>query len=382
MQTLTEKNTQEEMHKEAHNKRFYGLDFCRAVFMCLGLVFHCGLIYGSGQDWRVTSDETLSIIKYLSNFIHHFRMEAFYLVSGFFYFLVFIKGRSYFLKDRINRALIPMMFVGLTLNFIMNGLSYNKDFQWGWQYFVTGQWLGHLWFLGNLLVYFALSVGLCSNLRSRKQSITQHQFLICAVVLLFTAQLGHWFAVKYALTTIVFINFGYLFYYYPFFLLGILSYAAPIHFFNLIKLRYCPWYLLSYAGLQTLALIDISVDGNIIDTAKMLSHFPLMLAAFSILNYIGDRGYRLVRTFSDASYTIYLLHQPLIIVFYVYIFKHTQLSAMLEYALLITLVLLMSLLFHLVVVKNSALMRLLFNGVTQRNNNNPMQQPLSHLRIN
>lgn len=348
--------------------RFHGLDFCRAVFMCLGLFFHCGLIYGAGQDWRVLSDETLTLIKYIANFIHHFRMEAFYLVSGFFYFLVYSKGREAFMKDRIYRALLPMLTVGLTINFLMNGLSYNREYYWDIDYFLSGLWLGHLWFLGNLIVYFLITKGVCQYISTRSNNISQIQFLWLIFMLLMLALTGHILAKQFSLSTVVFINFGYLFYFYPFFLMGVLSCAAKPHFYQLIKIRLFPIYLVIYAGLQATAKIDIGLSDTHVDLLKMISHLPLMLAAFAILNSIGDRESKLIRYVSEASYTIYLLHQPLIIVLYVAFFESIQLGALVEYVMLITSVLGVSLLFHHYIVCKSHILELLLNGVDRKQN--------------
>lgn len=348
--------------------RFHGLDFCRAVLMTLGLFFHCGLIYGSGQDWRVVSDETMSVIKFIANFIHHFRMEAFYLVSGFFYLLILCKGRDSFLKDRLVRALIPMLVIGLTLNVMMNHLSDNRTYDWGVNYFMNGKWLGHLWFLGNLIVYFMVSIPISKLIAKKAQRLSSAQFYIAIGGLITVALIGNAAAKHFGWSTVLFINLGYLFYFYPFFLMGVLAYAAKKHFYSLISIRKLPFFLAAYAVMQGVAKIDVGLTLAQIDFIKQVSHFPLMVSAFSFLNFIGDRESRVIKLFSDASYTIYLLHQPLIILFYVAFFDSVSLGAMTEYLLLIVSVFAASLLFHLLVVEKSATAKLLLNGVQTKSN--------------
>lgn len=331
--------------------------------MTLGLFFHCGLIYGSGQDWRVVSDETMSVIKFIANFIHHFRMEAFYLVSGFFYLLILCKGRDSFLKDRLVRALVPMLVIGLTLNVMMNLLSYNRTYDWGVDYFINGKWLGHLWFLGNLIVYFMVSIPISKLIAEKTKTLSIAQFYLVIFGLISVALIGNAVAKHYEWSTVLFVNFGYLFYFYPFFLMGVVAYAAKNHFYTLISIKKMPFFLAAYAVMQGVAKIDIGLTLAQIDLIKQVSHFPLMVSTFSFLNFIGDRESRAIKLFSDASYTIYLLHQPLIILFYVAFFDSIRLGAMTEYLLLIASVFAASLLFHLLVVEKSATARLLVNGV-------------------
>lgn len=183
--------------------------------MVLGLFFHAGLIYGVDQDWRVLSDETSLIINYMSDFTHIFRMEAFYLISGFFYLLVFSKGRDGFAKDRIYRALLPLLFCGLLLNPIMNYYSYNKSYDWGsFDYVLQGQWLGHLWFLGNLIVYFIISLPLCRFILSSKELSSKKLLFLIYFGVPFVAVIGLSLAKLTFDGAILFISFGNLFYYY------------------------------------------------------------------------------------------------------------------------------------------------------------------------
>ena len=132
------------MSKETPNKlqRLHGLDFCRAVFMILGLFYHAALIYSVDYVWRVRDSDTSSFLTYFSSFIHAFRMEAFYLISGFFYLLVYTKRADGFLNERLTRVIPPLLVCGLLINPVMNYFSYEREFSWdSLSYFIDGQWL-------------------------------------------------------------------------------------------------------------------------------------------------------------------------------------------------------------------------------------------------
>lgn len=339
--------------------RFHQLDFCRAVFMYCGLLFHCGLIYGSGHSWRVVSDETVAWLGLLSNFLHHFRMEAFYLVSGFFYLLIMQKQRPGFMQDRVYRALIPMLFIGLTLNIIMNKLSYNHSFDWGIDYILTGKWQAHLWFLGNLIIYFLVAQKLSKFLLKLKP--IKH-LLGIFIALMMVALIGHFTAVYFGFGTVIFINFGYLFYYFPYFLMGVFAFHSKEAFFKLIELKFLPLYLAIYASAQILTKVNLGLIPEFLAVVKQAAHLPLMLAAFSLLCFIGQKQSSVVRFLSEASYTIYLLHQPLIIILHTYLFAHLQMGAVNEYLLMVIIVFFLSGTFHLLLVDKFPVLKMLFNG--------------------
>ena len=56
-------------------------------------------------------------------------MEGFYVITGFFYAYVVAKyGALIALRERITRVAIPMIFVGLTFNSLMNMFSDNRAY--------------------------------------------------------------------------------------------------------------------------------------------------------------------------------------------------------------------------------------------------------------
>lgn len=342
------------------NNRLHGMDFSRAVLMCLGIFYHCGLIYGTEMDWRVLSTETAASLTAISNVIHDFRMESFYLISGFFYYLIYKKERGNFLSERVLRALIPMCVIGFSLNFAMNYYSYNRSFHSDWKYFATGQWLGHLWFLGNLIIYFVVSTKVCKFISVKNKKINAN-FYFWVFVCVCIALCGKLFAYYIFDRTVGFIHFSTLFYYYGFFLIGILCFSSKEKFYSLIKVKKIPSYLLFYVIIQWAgnSLSDYDTVSKIL---MHLSHLPLALTVLSALQYIGNRDSKIIRIFSNSSYTVYLLHQPLIIILYYYIFEGITLGVYSEYFLLSFIVFFLSLAFHIYVVERYSVFKIAFSG--------------------
>jgi glucans biosynthesis protein C len=178
MNSLTTQNTVQ------IEERFYYLDAARAFALIIGIFFH-GVIfmvsYMTPLTWAVKNNQSnlgIDIFFFLS---HSFRMQAFFMIAGFFAHMVYHKkGANGFIKHRTKRITLPLLIFWpvifllismlwiwgyqrmgyLSLNPSTASLSY-------WQIvagnFISGRWLNggfpltHLWFL-YLLTWFFISV--------------------------------------------------------------------------------------------------------------------------------------------------------------------------------------------------------------------------------
>ncbi|MEX8519388.1 MAG: acyltransferase family protein [Leptothrix sp. (in: b-proteobacteria)] len=307
--------------------RYYGLDFARALLMIMGIAYHTALIYAPAgqQPWRVAAVTTHPFFTGLAQFIHDFRMFAFYIISGFFLSLLIGKsGTKQALSNRWIRLGIPLVFCGLTINTLMNLLSHQWRFHLGSTselsvYFLQGEWLGHLWFIGNLLAYCCVGVVLDRALR-RIRHLANPQtgsalLLIGTTVLaaIILAQLGH----RIASNVWIFISFDPLFLYFPFFILGMVLWHNKALFAMLTEWRLTLPLLVFSVFLLTIYNRIGSPAGSY--TASQLVHvfYQLTLALFILSVFCHFKHpNQLAKKFSMASYTIYLLHQPLVIVLF------------------------------------------------------------------
>ncbi|PWQ98717.1 acyltransferase family protein [Leucothrix arctica] len=346
--------------KEPYN-RLHGLDFCRAVFMVLGLFYHAGLIYGYGNSWNVVSDERSQLISFLANFVHMFRMEAFYLISGFFYMLVFSKSKPNFLSGRLVRVAVPLFFCGLFINPVMHFFSYNKSFTFDLNYFYSGQWLGHLWFLGNLLIYFFLTYFFCGffyRVRLGRFSLLLVLFFILPVLSLTGLAIAKFIYDG----NFIFVSFYPLFYYFPYFLIGIICFVNKDIFVSILNIKYAVLSFFVFLTLYAFSSLDSFSSNTINNMVDVMYVGSLVIFLIALVYMLGCRESFLIKELSDASYTIYILHQPLLIFFYVFLFSNIYLGAITEYLLLVSSVFFISWVFHFSVVKRSNIARLLFNG--------------------
>ena len=93
-------------------KRYHDLDALRACAMLLGIVIHGLMSFipvplpGVPQD----INQNPEVYVYVFNFIHGFRMQLFFMVSGFFTAMLWRKqGLRKLFKHRAKRILVPLI---------------------------------------------------------------------------------------------------------------------------------------------------------------------------------------------------------------------------------------------------------------------------------
>ncbi|SUG89000.1 glucans biosynthesis protein [Salmonella enterica subsp. enterica] len=89
--------------------REYFLDSIRAWLMLLGIPFHISLIY-STHSWHVNSAAPSWWLTLFNDFIHAFRMQVFFVISGYFSYMLFLRyPLKRWWKVRVERVGIPML---------------------------------------------------------------------------------------------------------------------------------------------------------------------------------------------------------------------------------------------------------------------------------
>ena len=85
--------------------RFFALDALRASILLMGVVFHSMLAYVMlPGTWAIGTHHTNMSMWWLVHYLHDFRMELFFLLSGFYACLVIQKrGAASFLRNRAIR---------------------------------------------------------------------------------------------------------------------------------------------------------------------------------------------------------------------------------------------------------------------------------------
>lgn len=125
------------LHEPIKHERLHALDALRAIAMMLGVWLHAAIPYVEGVPpffWAASDDDKSTPIGLSVVFIHSWRMEVFFLLSGFFTaMLVLRRGAMSTLLHRTKRILIPFLLAMLILQPICAAMwGYGYSTQWGW----------------------------------------------------------------------------------------------------------------------------------------------------------------------------------------------------------------------------------------------------------
>ncbi|WP_031520068.1 glucans biosynthesis protein MdoC [Siccibacter colletis] len=328
-------------------QREYFLDSIRAWLMLLGIPFHISLIYSS-HVWHVNSATPTWWLTLFNDFIHAFRMQVFFVISGYFSYMLFLRyTRKKWWKVRVERVGIPMLTAIplLTLpQFIM--LQYVKGKTADWQAlslydkYNTLVWelTSHLWFLLVLVILTTVSLFIFQKMRNSVRSpragfyasLTPLKFIALfalAGVLYGAFRRALLLGWEPVLRDGLF-NFTVMqtLFYLPFFLLGALVFKYPALKAKFLTLS--P----TYAVGALLAFIAYllnqrygSGDAWMYETESVIT----MVMGICMVNVVFALGYRLLNShsprvtyFVNASLFIYLVHHPLTLFFGAYITPH------------------------------------------------------------
>ena len=140
--------------------------------MLMGIVLHASLPYFSRiadfeYIWPADDDQSV-LLAVVFDFIHAWRMPAFFLMAGFFAHLVLDRRpTSMFIRDRLKRIAVPLVLFGavmaviippiwvygwygdMSLDTFRDALSARQDLD------SSGDLVAHLWFLYYLLLMYA-----------------------------------------------------------------------------------------------------------------------------------------------------------------------------------------------------------------------------------
>lgn len=329
-------------------RREHEWDRLRALLMLLGIPYHAGMAYNLNVLWDIHSPDKSSALTFLTGILVTFRMPAFFIVAG--YFAVMMLGRApggSWLRNRFVRLGIPFAtgFVFLVppqlfLMHLSEALSLEISMESAMAEAEADllhpgvDWIMHLWFLPALVAYSTL-LALGWRISARPAIMNALARFDAwlerrrdALFLILVALLMVWELVLRAafieldrlgpgLPALAARGLDPYLRYLPYFALGALLRRSPAvrHAFRLPQ----GWVLpaatvLSAAiaaftrarGVEILDLVNSFATG----AAAVMASRLLIGYAHAHWNRPDERVGRLV----DASFTIYLLHHPIIYV--------------------------------------------------------------------
>lgn len=321
--------------------RFHYMDSLRALAMLSGVLFHAALAYSPIiHPYFPVADRAQSpVVDVCIWFLHLFRMPLFFLIAGFFTAMLLRKrGMGGMFQNRLRRIALPLI---IFCPLVVAAMSYSTMHAAATvqnpspmlvmiqQFSLTANppklppSTGHLWFLYYLLLFYvlvwaakSLGVGMLGTLVRRLDPV----WLLALLPLLLVPALAS-VSAPHPAPEGLFPRFWVFGFYGPFFACGYLLFGheAVIDRFR----RFAPWLLvgslLLYAGFWHLmkrhvpTAADPSATVLIASTEAFIGVWMtcvILVIGRSLLN----RGSRLTRYFSDASYWVYIIHLPVLFV--------------------------------------------------------------------
>lgn len=359
--------------------RFYYMDAMRSVLMMLGIFIHSSQVYSPSQSWLVFSDTTHPIFSYVIAFIHSFRMPAFFIISGFFC-LMMLQRQSIktFISSKLQRILVPLLVTILTLNLLQSFIlsKVNQHPFSFYDFLISGDWLSHLWFLINLLIYFLVSALIAYFCTRSIKKIAhfikileklQIELLILllpigSIAIVGLNSMGFPLYSKFlnAIDTYQLISYA------PYFIFGILLFNSPVllkkfstvHFISLIILLTIAYIFRFIIDLENKTLNDLMT----IYTQSLIAWLSSSMI-FKIFYLYANRPSKLWLFLSNSAYSVYLFHNIIVVLLAIVLVKYDT-APLLGFFILIISTIAITLLVHKKVVLKFNIIQFLFNGKT------------------
>jgi peptidoglycan/LPS O-acetylase OafA/YrhL len=339
----------------ADNSRLDYLDATRAFALVLGIVFHACLSFMPVfMGWAVQDVSTSPLVTMFMTVSHSFRMEAFFLLAGFFSHLTFHrKGAGEFVRSRVLRIVVPFVIGWFILRplvisgWIMGSASLRGDVDvWagllgGFQTLSTlpaGIFAGsHLWFLYYVVLITTLVLamrGLVTATGSWQGAMVRRADAVVAwlanspvslVILAVPTAAALWFMSFWGMDTpdrSLLPHLPALVIYGGFFVLGWMLSRQRELISQFARLATQRWILAGLGIVAILLLGEIERDpGHPHYIAAHMAYafgyaltmWSLVFLTIGVFHKLCPRPNAFVRYVADSSYWMYLIHLPVVV---------------------------------------------------------------------
>ncbi len=362
------------MTHNTENNHLPFMDAARGILMSLGVLLHAANVFSDTQ-WAIQNGQTSVFFTFIVDFIHYFRMPAFFIVSGFFCHMSLKRyGNTVFIKKRVPRILVPMLITALLLNTLQNlVLSYYNQqplLLFDLSYWLSGKWVSHLWFLHCILFFFLTSILLykfahrplsyAANISSLVMEKSKGSYLLLLpigsmVVLKISYAVPetsyYTFSIGEAISFSLFFAFGALLNYRRK-LINIFIKPQPIIIALIVIIILASTYIIDPTNIAYYA-IDMYVTH--------LLPWLLCLICFYIFLTLFNRPSTKLKYLAAASYSVYLFHHLFIIVYGI-ILINLDINLMVKFFILISLTYITTLTIHHFLILRFKVLHYLFNG--------------------
>ena len=306
-------------------KRFEFIDATRALFAFQGVLFHALLPYREDKASAIKSPETLDGVSVVVTWLHSFRMQGFFLISGVLCWqLLQRQGATEYVRSRAIRLALPFVTVFLTVNVAERAM--HKRFNPHVPSEAGAFDVGHLWFIAYLFL-FALALPLVSWIIRRRRleaisrwcsAVTLERQLpvilaLCAAATVLGARTSTqwWYSTHLGFLQPVNLLLGA-----SYFLVG--AFVAGGDRVELLARRPSPGYWFgAIFGWLAIGAIGDTLTGGSHSASAILEHIYGIFVLRILFWAAGQMFAQLPRTelnsAVDATMTIYLLHHAIVV---------------------------------------------------------------------
>lgn len=358
-------------------ERLHFLDSARAALMMLGIPYHSAQFY-TDRPWYVRSVVNGGVVEYIGNFLHLFRMHAFYVIAGLFAAMLLERRKPIlWLKGRAQRLLIPLVFATIVILPIQDAIS---DVLNGGDGFLPYRNIialklpsaGQTWFLRHLFGYSCCIAAVYGAFKIARYTIPTSR------VGMYLAPIG-FIAISAAVTSFAFavLSFAGLssfigdgverfIFYFPFFAGGALLWLFPSlleKFINgranniAVALSLLLLSVLTLLPRDTIVTLPQAAAGYL---SGLTGAWLTLNLAFRYLN----RANPIVDFYVDGALTIYLTHMLFAIVFGILLVDKLG-NSVAEWLIIVILTFASSTIFY-GLVRKTPILYYLFNGQSRR----------------
>lgn len=369
--------------------RLHYFDNGKALASVLGFFFHAGLVFS--VPWIINADpeDFNNSIHLFTQFLSLFRMPLFMFIAGYFAIYSVKKYNfSSFTKNKLLRLGVPLLsalYILVFIQYIYGDVLFKGSSTLMEVVYKVIPWsdtfvLAHLWFLYLVIIYSFLLYFIAKLIKKYNNYITNIKeklvntnsftsdilfiFLIFSSSLIFIA-VSKSSPINHAL--LPFGNFGAFLSY---FIIGVFTYIFWDKYSKLLFdftrnramlslivmiLAFIPLYMTSSSE----NLIILVIRQFFTSIAK---YYSLLLAMYILYKFFNKTN-KLLKYLADSSYSVYLLHQPVIVIVSYYYLKHTDTSSYISYFCILIASICVTYLIDFLFIRKTRLGKFLFTGV-------------------
>lgn len=353
--------------------RLHYLDGARAALMIFGIPYHSAQFY-TERPWYVRSAINGGTVEYIGNFLHLFRMHAFYVVAGIFAAMLLERRKPLsWLKGRAQRLLIPLVFATVVILPIQDSIT---DLLNGGNgllpyYNIAALKLpsaSQTWFLRHLFGYSCCIAAAYAMFKVTRYTVSISRptaYLLSLVFVIFASATTSaiFFALHAAgLSSLIGEGLKRFVFYAPFFLGGALLWLVPSFFTRFVDGRaHAVGIMFAVLALGALALLPRDTVGTFPQAAA--AYLGGLIGTWLTLNlafrYL-DQSNPIVDFYVDGALTIYLTHMLFAIGFGILIVDRLG-NSIAEWLLIVILTFASSTVFY-AIVRKIPILYYVFNG--------------------